>query len=165
MNQHQLDVLRQRALMARCQAHEAGFKRFCDANLGELADALFHLCRLRVSISPGPYTHTIWHSSKIYQPLFREFPARLDVTRADIRAFNGVVRDEWHAVQSVYLCAFDGVCHGFVLFCHLCGFFRLACGYRLIGGLIESVLQAKDLFPRLWKPARAPITHNVLPHV
>lgn len=57
MSQYQLDVLTQRALMACCQAHEAGFQRFRNANLWELADALFHLCGLSVLIAKDAPVH------------------------------------------------------------------------------------------------------------
>lgn len=43
MSQDQLDVLRQGAFLPRCQAHQSCFERFGHANLGEVADALFHL--------------------------------------------------------------------------------------------------------------------------
>jgi hypothetical protein len=48
MCQYQLDVLRQRALMACCKAHEGGFQRLRNPDLGEVADALFHLGGFRL---------------------------------------------------------------------------------------------------------------------
>ena len=118
MSQYQLDVLTQRALMACCQAHEAGFQRFRNANLWEVADALFHSSLRVLAVFPGPDAHTIRNSSKIDKQFFCVFPARLAVARADIRTFYGVVRDERNTVEAIYPGAFYGVDHGFVLLGH-----------------------------------------------
>jgi len=125
MSQDQLDILRQGAFLPRCQAHQSGFKRFGNANLGEVADALFHSSLRVLAVFPGPDAHTIRNSSKIDKQFFCVFPARLAVARADIRVLDGVVRDEWHPVQTVYLGALYGVNHGFVLFCHGSGCLRV----------------------------------------